>query len=138
MVEPESEAPGVVEVEPEPDVVVSLEELGDVVVSVDELGDDGVVDGAVAGGGVTVGGDADGTRSPGRSLVRGVSASVQPEASVATRASAETLRSTRFMNAPPEGVSNLGLDTQGWCHGVREESGSRRMRTAATDGGREG
>ena len=84
-------APGVVDVAPEPDVVVS----------VDVLGDDGVVEGAVAAGGMVVGGDADGTRSPGRLLVRGVSASVHAVASVATRASADTLRSVRFMNAPP-------------------------------------
>ena len=83
-------APGVVDVGPEPDVVVS----------VDELGVDGVVEGA-AEGGIVVGGEADGALSTGRSLVRGVSASVHPAASVATKASAETLRSARLMNLPP-------------------------------------
>lgn len=132
-------APGVVDVEPgvvdvEPGVV-DVEPDGDVVVSVDELGDDGV--GEVADGGTVVGGEADGTRSPGRSLVRGVSASVQPVASVATSARAETPSKTRLMNAPPERCSNQRGNTQGRCHAVRDPGASRRMRTAATDGGRE-
>jgi hypothetical protein len=118
-------APGVVDVEPD----------GDVVVSVDELGADGV--GEVAGGGTVVGGEADGTRSPGRSLVRGVSASVQPVARVATRASAETPRKTRLMNAPPERCSNQDRGYAREVPPVREPSASRKMRKAATDGGRE-
>jgi hypothetical protein len=112
--EPEPVAPGVVDVEP----------AGEVVVSVDELGDDGVVEGEVVGGGVVVGGEADGTRSPGRSLVRGVSASVQPAASVATRASAETPERTRLMNAPPERCSNQGPE---YAREVPRSAGSGRF-----------
>lgn len=79
--------------------------LGEVVVvSVDDLGIE--VDGDDAGGDDVVGGDADGVRSPGRSLVRGVPESVQAVASVATSARAETLNSALFMNAPPEWCSH--------------------------------
>jgi hypothetical protein len=79
------------------DVVPEPEREPDVVVSVDVDGD------------VAVGGDADGVRSPGRSLVRGVPLSVQPAASAATSASAEMLDNALFMNAPPDGVANRYL-----------------------------
>ena len=94
--EPEPVAPGDVELEPdvaEPDP--------DVVVSVDERGLE--VDGDVA-----VGGEAEGVRSPGRSLVRLVPVSVHAVASVAINASAENPASVRFMNVPPVGVRTCG------------------------------
>jgi hypothetical protein len=56
------------------------------------------------GGVVVVSGDADGTRSTGRSLVRGAPLSVHPVASVATSARAERPSHAFFMNIPPEGV----------------------------------
>ena len=62
-----------------------------------ELGDEGDVEGDGVEGNGVVGGDADGERSPGRSLVRGVPLSVQAVASVATSARAETLSSALFM-----------------------------------------
>jgi hypothetical protein len=72
--------------EPEPDVVVSVDERGVV---------------------VDVGGDADGVRSPGRSVVRVVLVSVHAVASVAINASAENPASVRFMNVPSCGVFAL-------------------------------
>lgn len=84
----------------------------DVVVSVLERG----VPGVTVGGGGVVGGDADGTRSPGRSLTRSLGASVQAVARVATNARAETPNSTLFMNAPPRSVRILGTEKQGGCH----------------------
>ena len=78
----EPELDGAVD-DPEPDVVVSVDELGGVVGDVD--------------GGAAVGGEADGVRSPGRSLTDPVPLSVQPAASVATSASAEKPRNVRFM-----------------------------------------
>ena len=80
-------------------LVLSLE-LG----TVDEAGEEGDVEGSDVEGDVVVGGDADGERSPGRSLVRGVPLSVQAVASIATSARAETLSSALFMDAPPDGV----------------------------------
>jgi hypothetical protein len=90
-------------------------ELG-LVVSV-ELGDEGDVEGDGVAGDDVVGGDADGERSPGRSLVRGAPLSVQAVASVATSARAEMLSSALFMNAPPDGV----------------RSGSRNSKASATE-----
>ena len=67
-----------------PDVVVSLGVLG-----------------VAVGGGGEVGGDAAGTRSPGRSLTRSVPLSVHAVARVATSARAVKPSSALFMNAPP-------------------------------------
>jgi hypothetical protein len=76
-----------------------------VVESLDELGG---VDGAVAGGVVVVGGEAEGDRSFRRSLTDPVPLSVQPAASVATSASAESPKNARFMNTPPHLSSTRG------------------------------
>ena len=84
--EPELDAPPGVVADPDPDTEPLAEPEPDVVVSVDERG---VV--------VVVGGDADGVRSPGRSVVRVVLVSVHAVASVAINASAENPASVRFM-----------------------------------------
>jgi hypothetical protein len=88
------------------DEPVELEPDGelDVVESLDELGG---VDGDVTGGGVVVvGGEADGDRSFRRSLTDPVPLSVQPAASVATSATAESPKNARFMSTPPHLSSN--------------------------------
>ena len=88
--EPELELGDVAEPEPVADPEPLTEPEPDVVVSVDERGVE--VEGEVA-----VGGEADGVRSAGRSLVRVVLVSVHPVASVAISASAEIPASVRFM-----------------------------------------
>jgi hypothetical protein len=84
--EPEPVAPGDVVAAPDP--VAELEP--EVVVSVVDRG-------VVVDGDVVVGGEADGVRSPGRSLTRSVPVSVHAVASVAINASAEKPASVRFM-----------------------------------------
>jgi hypothetical protein len=71
------------ELEGDDDVVVSLEVLG--------------VLGVAVGGGGVVAGEADGVRSPGRSLTRPVPDWLHADASVATSASAAKLNSALFM-----------------------------------------